>query len=297
MVKYKFGVVLFAILGNTPVTANAQAPELLVAVTGSEEAVVRAKNEYYLKKESYFAKRYRIVQVNTDLLMQRGEPNEQITVNFFDGVRLTYDVVDSKIPPGGNSIRFEALLTNPPLTVKDIAETDSSMSQYAAQLIYDSAYGLSLVGARYVHDKKRDRFWPVGIFNNWVMGRPIPLSKPKKLNPRHETFFAVATEIIDPFSRTKYVLKPLVSDPRYHAVIDIDDSKIFTKPDHPNDTFPWLTEESKGENTARRRAYDEFRLSLGDDPRSAAENLDLNAYRDSLDDKPDADKIVKGSSQ
>jgi len=284
-VNIKVVAVLLVNLILYPFTAFAQAPELFIPVTGSEEAIVQAKNAYFLKKELYFAKRHRIVRINTDLLLQDEKSRAQIIANLFDDVTFTYEVTERDIKPDQLGARLRARFTNPPTgLVRDFMNVGSGMTLSAAESLLDDVYGLSILGALYVHDARRDRFWPAYLFTNYAPGRPSSEVRPKKLPPSHATTYGFWSNILDPFSNDKYFLRSIPGDPQYHVVWQIDYSKTFAKPDHPGDEIMW-PEERRLENESNRLAHAEFLLSLGPNPREATEHRDLYAYRDSLEDK------------
>lgn len=101
--------------------ALADAPEFLIPVTGSEEAMSRVNNPYFLKKETYFAKQYRIVKVNTELLLNA----DQIKISLFDDLSATLQVtitISVDVQSDGLSINWKGHFIEPtaPVSVDDL---------------------------------------------------------------------------------------------------------------------------------------------------------------------------------
>lgn len=274
-----------ASLSLLPVATLAQAPELFIPVTGSEETIVRTKNDYFLKRELYFAKRHRIVRVDSALLLQRDGPPDRITVNLFDDVKLLYEVTQPIRPSGDHRLlSFKAQLVNSPTSIDELRSLNSSLTRAGAEQVLRSIYQLSVTGRQYVHDPVRDRYWPTFLINDHGYGCPASQGHPKQLKPTAETFYAFSSEIMHPFTNEKYILTYPYSDPRYNVIWQIDPSKTIVTPDDPAAAIQWSSEQLKRENEVKRRAYAEFLGYLGDDPRQATEERDLCAFREALDD-------------
>ena len=90
----------FVVAIVSPAIAFGELPELLVPVTGSEEASARAYNDHFLQKHTYAAKRHRIMKVKAGLLMDA----EVFTVTLFDDVIFGVSTVKRDVRQNGAAI-------------------------------------------------------------------------------------------------------------------------------------------------------------------------------------------------
>lgn len=273
----------FPVLAFSPLTTLAQAPELFLPVTGSEEAIARAENEYFLKKTLYFAKRHRIVRVNASLLLKNSDAPGEITVNLFDDVKLRYGVT-RLIDLSVGQIGFSAQLVTPPMSVGDVMRENPGLSYATAADLHNMFFELSIAGSEFVHDTVRNRYWPTSTVKEYYSHtRP---GKLPKLPPAAERFYAFQAEILSPDATEKYMLEPLYGNPRYHVVWEVDYSKSIVKPADPAEEASW-SENRKRQLADKSRAYSEYLTAngIGEIPRLATRDRDLRAFIGALDDR------------
>jgi hypothetical protein len=225
-----------------PSDCFAQVPELLIEVTGSEEATVRAENEYFLKKHLYFAKRHRIVRINDAAL----ESQEAIRISTFDRESLIVAVTKREVDRNGFTTGWEGEIAEPPFSAKELMDQVPTLEE--AKLLHSSMFTVVISTARYAYDELTGAITPTRADED-----------PENASPRSSSFYGLHANISIPTLSGQYRLRSLEMDPRYHILIEDDQAKLFPPGPLYDDEHPELG--------VRRRQYAEFLRSLGEDPR------------------------------
>jgi hypothetical protein len=222
---------------------------LLTEVRGSEEATVRAKNEYFLKRELYFAKRHRIVKVNADVL----KSEEAITIALFDGTALTLEVTSLKVDSNGFITAWEGTIPNPPISAEDLLDQVSTIEE--ARFLHSAMFTISIAATRYDYDEA------TGVSTPSYISKRTPKQNPEQGDLSISIFYGIHANISVPTLPERYWIRSLELSPKYHLLIEVDDSKTF--PPGP------LYDAEHPEIAERRRRYVDFLQSIGEDPRKA----------------------------
>ena len=259
-------LLIFSSLSNSQHAAKSQ--ELLIAVSGGEENRVARANDYFLRKEGYFAKRFRIVRVNTDLLL--GDV-ESFTITLFEGRMLPATRQSVEFGEWNATFIWSGNQSSVPFSAMDIATSNPSLTEKAANDIYENLTGFSVFGTQFVFDGKPELAEEVAgmrrdpntgrIYHN----RERLAGKLNRGTTVYSTRFDIRLVSNESLAGTEYQLRPLPMDRRYSVLYEIDPNKIFEVPrDQP--ASPEIQE--------RYQLYRDFVDSLGDDPRQAVQTME-----------------------
>lgn len=262
---------IIAISAILPSLSFAQAPELLISVTGEENRRVAAANEYFLKKDGYFAKRHRIVRLNTDLLFG-SETN--LTITLFDDVSFRVNRIEIERRNGGDVFTWHGQYELP-FNREAYIKANRHMSVENANRRYDNLVDLKISGSLYVFDRDvaqaeeisgmrqdsqtglivNERLRLAGKLQRGTVVYSInsdlrPLLPPEAPRQDGSPFYGM------------FQIRSLPMDLRYAAVYEIDPSKNVKLVDGARS----LT----SSEVDKHRRYREFVDSLGENPREAA---------------------------
>jgi len=236
-----------AALLSSAVSAD-ELPELFIPVTEQEEQQVREKQDYFLKRSNYFAKRHRIVRVNTDVLFN--EPRFRIT--FFDDASIT---VQRKSVDQGAMITWKGQMENQPISVEEFVRAGDPRD--VARDAYSTWVDVSISAAKQVYDPETGRSAPL-IGRDLKTGRPINSVDSSK---GQYTFYHAGAEISPLSLKKTYRLRPLEWDSRYHILYEEDPAKRITPGLFGNGPV------NKADMNYRRLQYKQYLEFLGPDPR------------------------------
>jgi hypothetical protein len=235
---------------------------LLETVDESELAEARLAsdwfiNDYFIKQETYFAKRYRIVKVNVDLLLNSPE----IEMELFDGQSLRLRVTSADVHPANSSIGWTGHFVHPEITTNEIVK--SGLPEEDANFLAPAANSQVIGAAEISYNANTRRKYP------WYDPRfaehasaTRAYSDDGKSRVYDVSFFMNHSKLPG-----IYELRSLASDPRYHVLIEHDPEKTFVTPiEKPASAYQSGSVDS-AENAAKRHRYQEFLDSLGPDPR------------------------------
>lgn len=227
----------------------AEPPDLLVPVSDAARPIVEANNPYFLAKETYFAKQYRIVTVNTQLL----QTAETIKVTLFDDRAIVLEVDGVDVHPKGLTIAWNGHFVEPTLSVVDLGATELSPDE-AKALLQD----LQTVGI-FASEVSFDERFRTKYQHNFARFEEFRNRDKPAL---YEVVFLFQSAVLPKV----YELRPLASDPQHHVLIEWDPDRTFWT---PADVDPEATASEPAETKAKRERYLDFLQSLGPDPRSA----------------------------
>jgi len=232
-----------------PLLSLAEPPELLVPVTDSERAIVEANNPYFLAKETYFAKQYRIVTVNAPLLITA----EKIKVSLFDDQAIVLEVDSVDVHPKGLTVAWNGHFVEPRLTVADLRATELSPDE--AKTLLPDLHKVGIFAAEVSFDEASR----IKYQYNFARFEEFRARSEPAL---YDVVFLLQTVVLPKV----YELRPLASDPQYHVLVEWDPEKTFSVPTESDHAF---TASESAENKAKRERYLDFLRSLGPDPRPA----------------------------
>ena len=232
-----------------PLPSFAESAELLVPITDSERAIVEANSPYFLPQETYFAKQYRIVRVNTELLLNA----KQIQITLFDGQSVTLEAVDVEADSKVLDIAWEGRYLEPHyISVDELVAGD--MDRKAAENVLPDLNRLRIFASQVSFDEST-RLTYSHLFPKF-----------QKFRTSGPPLYGV-TFVLQRFGGIE--LRSLASDPEHHVLIEYDPEKVFPLPSdplEPGDARAALFENP--ENLRKRQQYRDFLESLGPDPRS-----------------------------
>lgn len=263
-----------AIVLILPSISFAEPAELLTVVTGEEEQRVLAANQYFIKKDGYFAKRYRIVRVNTDLLLGS---EEALNISLFDDVSIPIVRQEISVRNGGVNFTWRGRYASVP-TPNEFASINPDMSLKLAERVYVSLFEIRINGSQYVFDKDPANAEGVaGMRQDPATGRLIYeterlAQKLKEGTIVYGVFVNLRPLIPETIRQGQkplsvgYQIRSLPMDRRYSVVYEQDPDKRL--PMGGGNYTPTL------EQAEKLRQYKEFLKSLGDDPRDALHRKD-----------------------
>lgn len=232
------------------VDSYAQPRELISAVKGTQLADIRSRNNYFLQKHTYFAKRHRIVEVNGELL----ESDEKFVIPLFGNDSLIVQVLRRDTDDNGSILYWSGTVIEPVIPASDLVS--QGMSPEQAELAHANLFGISISAVRFKHEDVTGESYRVSAPSVHA-GRPE--SDVNQSGPDSNVYYEVATEFIAAKLGVEYRLASLEMDRRYHVLVEVDDAKRVTEGPFDDPEYP--------EEGRKRRQYKEFVDSLGPDPR------------------------------
>lgn len=266
---YRQSVALLHAVLLSPLFAHADPSELLIPVTGKEEQRASEVNSYFLKKDGYFASRYRIVRVNTDLLLG---PEEELTISLFDGVKVPVVRKELDVRNEGINFAWHGSYATVSVTAEQIAQANPGMSLDMARQLYSTVYEFQIGGTQFVYDQNPAEAEELaGMRQDRSTGRLVHQKERLAAKLLDGTTIYSVSFNIRPILPSKsssrnqehlsptYQLRPLPMDRRYSVLYEMDADKIIEFSDDMDSLSP-----DEAENV---REYRSLLQSLGDDPR------------------------------
>ena len=244
MKRYTVTLILATIFA-IPTSAFAQLQELFISITPSEESAVRTKNDYFLKKHLYFAKRHRIVRVNTDLF----ETAVQFSIPLFDDESISVSRTKVEANSDRYIINWHGQIADPPFPAEELTKQGVPLEE--SEFLHSTLFSISMAAVSHDYDL--------------ATGASTPSSFRKtedNAGLHTSTFYAVAADISVPTLPSQYKLISLEMDRRYHLLIEIDPAKMFPPGPYFDAEHPELG--------TKRQQYADFIYLLGQDPRRTA---------------------------
>jgi hypothetical protein len=206
-------------------------PELLQSVDAGKVQQLVQYNSPWLEIELYSAKRYRIVTVNSNLLMK----DEDFAVTLFDDkarLHLTADTIQR---------REDTIAWNAEVLV-DLPELLRSRGAKQTVLLTAVAWDTDDAGRALLSFDNRFQFsprWTFDFFDRPVLaeGQGLATGPPPRTPEeiaRHKdllklakhVFYSVNADFEMLFPSAKYRLFPLKYTPKYHVLLEVDPEKI-----------------------------------------------------------------------
>jgi hypothetical protein len=248
---------------------HAQIPELLIPVDGAERDRVVESNEYFIKRGAYFARRYRVVRVNTELLL--GD-QPQVNASLFDDLSIFLTRDKFSAPNDGQSFVWQGHYTAAPVTSDEFGRLNPNVLASKANIVYKHLFNVEIRGTQYVFDQDpADAEAVAGMRHDRTSGRIIYETErlAEKL-ARGTVVYSVRADLnlsaileYSPTYRGQEVsevqIRPLPMDRRYSVVYELDPDKMIYLDEPGTPKSP--------EQREKQRQYREFLDSLGPDPR------------------------------
>lgn len=234
----------FALLLLQPLYVSAQVPELLQPVAKDDIAKLESKSNYGLRSTLYFAKRYRFVHIDFELLDRKGA---EFTITPFPDLPMQVVARRSEwVGSDGLARRWTGELTSPKfLNETGIELPDSIMHPQIDLFIRKGEHQVPLRVAKKIADSQAKQLGNFGPMPN-LEGAPEDNLSFTKLNLE-----TVLGQWFLPARATYYYLEPVEDDPRFHVIYEGDPEKAL-EGGH--------TLSEGGELKAKRRA--EFKKAL-----------------------------------
>ncbi len=225
---------------------------LLEPLPPAEAAAVAARHEISLLRQTWEAKRYRLVRINADALQSRAP----LRLDLFPDLSLVAD--PQRISTRGRCIdgrptvlAWEGTLRGQP---HDAEELPAARDGETSDDIYASITAVSIIAVLGAWDPERER--AVSLRAVDAAGEPIG----RDVLERHASpFYEVAADLEPLVPPATYRLQALPADPRIHLVMELDPERQLTRSLHGG---PLNAEERE----ARLRWYEEFVESLASEP-------------------------------
>lgn len=227
-------------------------PELLIPVTGAEKRRVVAENGYAVREHAYFARRYRIVKVNFDALLDA----KSFRVSLFDDESLTVTQRSLVHSDDGATFHWEGLMEDQDeFTVDDLMQ--QGFPQEQAKEMYFAMVGVTIPGIQYVFDRDTHRSRPLADIDPATGQRAHTIEAARN----QAGSFVIGAEFSPPILSTTFRLLALESDRRYYLFLEVDPQKRLT-PGMFRQGGPY----DEQDMAYRRRLYEQYIESLGEPP-------------------------------
>lgn len=233
------------------------AQELLIPLTGAEEADARLKNDYYIRKSTYGAKRYRLVKVNTDLLKAKGE----ISISLFDGQAVRAEARSVDIDTRTGSIAWTGQIIQKMLRKEDLVNQLGSAE--AAETAFAGLTRVSIGASLFETDEASGANLGILIDPMEILA-PVTPNRFEEASKDPRLFYGVNATFTPQIVPGVYVLEPLGMGGPYHLLYEIDKAKSITPVDGFADGVA-----PDAEQLEKMQKYEEFLEALGEDPREA----------------------------
>ncbi|HNP36623.1 MAG TPA: hypothetical protein PKK10_12300 [Woeseiaceae bacterium] len=240
---------LVVVLVKMPSATVSGLPEFLIAVPAAEEQQVAAANADELKRQVYFAQRYRLVLVDVGVLRHAKE----FRVSFFDDSYVNVVRRDLKHEKDSPGLIWTGSMLDQPVSRADL--TAQGLSPQFADETYNLLVGVSIFGTKYVYDPTSGRSVSMAGLDATTMR---PLGDRVDTKGKYE-FFALAADFSLESLESTFRLMPLASDRRYHLLLELDTDKLISP-------ARFGGPKSESERIIRRHLYERYLESQGIDP-------------------------------
>lgn len=246
-------VIIVSIVLSTAKQSWALDQELLLPLTGDELNRAQEENEYYIRKHTFDAKRYRLVKVNADALLS----GEDIRITLFEDDTLIASSTLVEVDERTDAIRWKGNVNHPTLRPESLLDKYGSIE--AAQTVYNALMGVEFFGFPNELDQATG-------FNFEIQVDPMELLQsnagPIDSASRNDNQFYGITSNFSPNTlRGSYSLHLLGRGGAFHILTERDESKTYKRDDHGNID---LTDPGTAQLWSD---YQEHKADLGPDPK------------------------------
>ena len=246
----------------------AQERVLLDPLSKTEEAVARAMNDYFIRKYTFSAKRYRLVRVDFALL----DSQEPITIPLFNGEKIVVDFDRLDIDHVSGGYIWRGQMVQDKVTPESIR--DYVANEEVVRMIFESMTGVAILVDLLERDKESGaNLNRVYSFAEAMMPTD---EKPDRYGQRYSSpenvLGAAATLQTIGNPNTEYRLRMLGMGGPYHILWEVDPLKVVIPTS--SEEVAVGNERGIGEEEQKRREklireHNEFFETLGTNPHDA----------------------------
>jgi hypothetical protein len=242
---------VIAILTSLRVSAQEPLPELLVAVDQKINSKFAAPSNFDLREATYFAKRYRIVQINFDLLEK---PRAKFTITAFPNARVTVQATNIATPASfGASREWEGTVIEPRIHPQAMTgDVDPEQIEVLANKVSLWVSNEPIDVAPELRKELESAPSKQALISNGP-SRSSTADNTAVMKIRTPT---LSGKWLLPALQTSIRVMPVPEDPRYHVIYEEDRSKV----------------PQGKEFEARRREYGQFRRALEEERKQLKES-------------------------
>lgn len=133
-----------------PLVASAERPDILVPEQDAEFANELVANSQFIQKELYFAKRWRVVRVNTDLLLS---DQTELSLPLFDStaIPVTRDKLEER--NARSTFTWYGHCDYKSFSLESFITFNPQRSEDEARRLYNNLVGVQITGERFVYDE------------------------------------------------------------------------------------------------------------------------------------------------
>ena len=245
---------IVSLVFSVPIQSWALDRELFQSLTGDELTRVQEENEYYIRKYAYNAKRYRLVKVNTGVLLD----GENIEVTLFENDKFLVGYTSIDIDNQTGAVHWQGMVIHPTLRAESLLDTYGSLE--AARTVYNALMSVELFCFLNEIDQASG-------FNLEMQVDPMETLREQDIN-RFESlsrdshyFYGVKTNFTPRVLPGTYSLQLLGKGGAYHILLERDESKNYMRDDQGQIDL------SDPATAQLWSGYQEHKIELGPDPR------------------------------
>jgi len=228
-----FNKLVLATLLSASMSVTAHTKELFKEVNGAKLQKILTYNETNISEAAYFAKRYRIVEVNSDLLFS----DDEFTITPFEGVSITVrrdDAVDGSYL---GTAQWHGIIVSPEhpsiseIGVLDMDEQQAEAAGLGPAQLYRMFFGVELYTYSWDIDKRTGVAFPsvqreqrasAFLMHNGVATK-------ESLDLEENAILSVSGRFnLQALGFGEFRLESLQFTPKYHIIIELDSSKLFS---------------------------------------------------------------------
>ncbi len=261
---WKISASCLLLLLSAPILA--QDRPLLTPLSAGEEKSARAQNLYFIGRETYYAKRYRIVNVDPALL----ESRQRISIPTFGDDKLIVKFEEYQVDDATPRASWFGRLVQNRFSEADFVEHIPGNPAIAKEL-FDNATVVRLSIDFYERDEETGaNLNPVYTFREALQENQIPYAE-RTANPKF--IRGVSGQFRSAERAALYRLKPLgMGGNPYHILVEVDEKKLnhqnsgddAVRIDELGNTVE--SEEGRRQREEIAREYNEHMQSFGNNP-------------------------------
>jgi hypothetical protein len=264
---------------------QAQDRVLIEPLSAVEEADARSQNGYFLPKETFSAKQYRLVKVNMELLETDGE----LVIPLFDGEKLVARSIEIEVNRESGYLVWHGErdkdANQPSWEVFEKAVADQGLSSEAAKLMFNSYVEQRQIRINVNYHEQDEE---TGANLNPVTGlfdalSPCTVDRFARYSsdPNYVRGVSAALESLD--TKKSYRLEMLGMGGPYHVLYEIDPSRM-TIPGNdvivPGEPYhSGLTPEQDQRNMLLIQERNDLEQRIGPNPHDALYEVRIQAVR------------------
>ena len=241
----------------TSMCVTAQYKELLKDVDEDRIEKISDYNRHALGDAAYFAKRFRIVEVNSDLFF---EAEAFIVTPFIGDSPLVLARDSLKKQPLEGSATWLGTIIDPyvPMSEFKVSEEQLAQSGMSKAQLYNTVFGVRFYMLDWDSDGQTGNAYLSSERKKYGKVSQRPVEVPELSNIEERAFRSVSGQInLNIFGLGRYVLKPLQFMPKYHVIYEVDPLKKFSVPEDKTDRSLRAQEQRE-----KAQLYEDYRETL-----------------------------------